>query len=359
MSYLQEKNVQFWTMVLVGVIAFLWLFSGILTPFIVGFAVAYLLNPMVTRLERYRIPRFLSAIGLLFFAFFVFVIGMVFFIPVLMREMIDFVTLLPDVMVFAKNWLAQHFPTIQIPQSWDEVKVMEIDAGVVSKEAGPVINILQALMGKIFQGGMAIVGIVTFVFLMPVVAFYLLLDWEKLTEKVNDLMPKKNATRIQDILKDISSSLSGFVRGQLSVCLLLGLFYAIALSLLGLQYGFFIGVSAGVLSIIPYIGSLFGLVASVGMAFYQFGGWEYPLIALSIFLVGQLIEGNYLTPKLVGKSVGLHPLWVVFALMAGGILLGITGMIIAVPVAAILAVLLKHGIGLYKESSYYKGKGRS
>ena len=170
------------------------------------------------------------------------------------------------------------------------------------------------------------------------------------------MVPEKNKSTVQNILGDIDASLSGFIRGQLSVCFLLGLFYAIGLSLMGLQYGFFIGVAAGVLSIIPYVGSMFGLIAAVGMAFYQFGGWEYPLVALIIFTIGQLVEGNYLTPKLVGDSVGLHPIWVIFVLMAGGALLGLLGMMIAVPVAAIIAVLLRHGIQFYKQSSYYKGQ---
>jgi predicted PurR-regulated permease PerM len=191
---------------------------------------------------------------------------------------------------------------------------------------------------------------------MPIVAFYMMIDWPRLTNKVQDIIPHKNKSRIKTILSDIDRSLAGFIRGQLTVCLFLGGFYAIGLSLMGLQYGFFVGVAAGVLSIIPYVGSIFGLIASVGLAYYQFGGWEYPVIALAIFVVGQLIEGNYLTPKLVGESVGLHPLWVIFVLMAGGALMGIVGMMIAVPVAAIIAVFIRHAISVYKDSSYYKGK---
>jgi len=164
------------------------------------------------------------------------------------------------------------------------------------------------------------------------------------------------AKKINNILSDIDASLAGFIRGQLIVCMLLGLFYAVALSFMGLQYGFFIGIASGLLSIIPYVGSMFGLVASVGMAFYQFGGWEYPAVALGIFILGQLVEGNYLTPKLVGDSVGLHPLWIIFALMAGGMLLGLMGMVVAIPVAAILAVLIRYGVAEYKDTSYYKGE---
>ena len=224
------------------------------------------------------------------------------------------------------------------------------------KKWDSVLEFSKNIIGNIFKSGMAIVGFISFLALMPIIAFYLLIDWSRVTKKIFSLLPKKNAKNINNMLTDIDRSLAGFIRGQLMVCFLLGLFYAIALSLMGLQYGFFIGVAAGFLTIIPYIGSLFGLFASVGMAFYQYGGWEFPLIAFAIFMVGQLVEGNYLTPKLVGDSIGLHPLWIIFALMAGGTLFGILGMVIAIPVAAILSVLVRYGVAEYKSTSYYKGK---
>lgn len=354
MSYLEEKSFQFWGAFIVGLIAFIWLFNPILSPFVVGFVVAYLLNPIVQKLAKRGVPRWCSAFLILFLFFLAVIIGLLFAIPVLVREMVDFIKLLPVAFDNGRIWIAQQFPMIDIPQSIKDVQ--NVDGTIVSEKMGSVLEFGKNIAGNIFKSGMAVIGIISFVALMPIVAFYLLIDWPRLTDKVKSLLPRKNSKRIESMLTDIDMALAGFIRGQLTVCFLLGLFYAIALSLLGLQYGFFVGVASGVLSIIPYIGSIFGLVAAVGLAFYQFGGWEYPLAAFAIFIVGQLVEGNYLTPKLVGDSVGLHPLWVIFALMAGGALLGLLGMVIAVPVAAILAVIIRYAIDDYRQSTYYSGK---
>jgi len=285
--------------------------------------------------------------------FIIIVIGLLFAVPILIREAIDFVKLLPTAFVTIQDWFIAKFPMIDIPQSFDDVKNM--DTAILSERLGSVFEFSKNILGNVFKSGMAIIGFISFLVLMPIVAFYLLIDWSRVTSKIFSLLPKKNAKKINNILSDIDASLAGFIRGQLIVCMLLGLFYAVALSFMGLQYGFFIGIASGLLSIIPYVGSMFGLVASVGMAFYQFGGWEYPAVALGIFILGQLVEGNYLTPKLVGDSVGLHPLWIIFALMAGGMLLGLMGMVIAIPVAAILAVLIRYAMAEYKDTSYYKG----
>ena len=354
MSYVNEKPFQFWVAFAGLVIIFFWLFNPILAPFIVGFAVAYLLNPIIKKLEAKKIPRWLSSLAILSVFFLTLLIGLLVAIPILIREMIDFIKLLPNAIDWLQNWLNTTLPMVQIPTSLNDIA--DIDKEMLSEKAGSVFAFSKNILGNIFQGGMAIIGFISFIVLMPIVAFYLMIDWSRVVGKIDSMLPRRNEKKIHKILNDIDRSLAGFIRGQLTVCVLLGGFYAIALSAMGLQYGFFVGVASGVLTIIPYIGSLFGLVASVGLAYYQFGGWEYPLIAFAIFMVGQLVEGNYLTPKLVGDSVGLHPLWVIFALMAGGMLLGLLGMMIAVPVAAIIAVFIRHSIDSYKGSAYYKGK---
>ena len=354
MSYLEEKSFQFWIFFFAAIVAFVWLFHPILAPFIVGFAVAYLLNPIVVKLQKKNIPRWLSSLVILGLFFIILIVALLLAIPVLVREMVDFIKLLPVAYRNGQEWVADTFPTIEIPRTLEDVR--EMDTDIVSERLGPVVEFSKNLLGNLFKSGIAIIGFISFMALMPIIAFYLLIDWSRLVDKIYSLMPKKNAGRIDTMLSEIDQSLAGFIRGQLTVCFILGTFYAIALTLLGLNYGFFVGVAAGVLTIIPYIGSIFGLVASVGLAFYQFGGWGYPLAAFIIFIAGQLVEGNYLTPKLVGNSIGLHPLWVIFALMAGGMLLGILGMIIAIPVAAILSVLIRHATDIYKKSAYYKGR---
>lgn len=354
MSYASEKSFQFWAFFGIIIGGMFWLFSGILAPFIVGFVVAYILNPIVAKLEKRSIPRWVSSLFILSLFFIIVIISLLFAVPVLVHEMVDLIKSLPDVFASVQVWFKHTFPSIELPKSFEDIQ--EMDATIISEKMGSVLQISKNILGNVFQGGLAVVGFLSFILLMPIVAFYLLIDWNRLNQKINELIPQGNTKTISSILNEINQSLSGFIRGQLTVCFLLGGFYAIALSVIGLKYGFFVGVASGFLSIIPYVGSIFGLVASVGLAFYQFGGWEYPLIALGIFVFGQMVEGNYLTPKLVGESVGLHPLWVMFALMAGGTLLGLMGMIVAVPVAAIIAVLIRYAIIGYKDSAYYKGK---
>lgn len=356
MSYLNQKPFQFWIFIAILTLAFIWLFKGIMLPFVVGMVVAYLLNPVVEKMEGRRIPRWLSALVILGVFFLTVIIGLLLAVPLLIREMADFIRMLPDIFRTFQDWLASTVTFIDIPRSVDVDPQEAVDKALASDQLGGVLEASKNFLGNILQGGMAVISFLTFLILVPIVAFYLMIDWPRLVRYVQSLIPETSMPRARVIFRDIDSSLSGFIRGQLTVCFLLGGFYAIALALIGLDYGFFVGIASGILSIIPYVGSTFGLVASVGLAFYQFGGWTYPLIALAIFVVGQLVEGNYLTPKLVGGNVGLHPLWVIFVLLAGGALLGLLGMIIAVPVAAIIAVLLRYVIADYKASSYYKAR---
>lgn len=195
MSYLQEKPFQFWGFFAVVVIVFFWLFQPILAPFIVGFAVAYLLNPIVAKLEAKKIPRWLSALFILGLFFIIIIVGLVVAVPILIREMIEFVKLMPMAFVTVQDWFVTKFPTIEIPQSFDDVKNM--DASIISERLGSVFEFSKNILGNVFKSGMAIIGFVTFLVLMPIVAFYLLIDWSRVTNKISDLMPKKNAKKYQ------------------------------------------------------------------------------------------------------------------------------------------------------------------
>ena len=197
---------------------------------------------------------------------------------------------------------------------------------------------------------------ISFLIITPVVSFYLMRDWEKLSKRIHDLLPRKNIKTISAILNDMDDMISAFIRGQLMVAFLLGSFYAISLGLIGLNFGIIIGVVAGVLSIIPYAGTIIGVMAAMVMAVFQYDDWISMAIVAGVFLVGNLVEGNYLTPKMVGEKVNLHPVWVVFALLAGHHLMGFTGVLIAVPVAAIIGVLVRFFISQYRMSGYYKAK---
>lgn len=207
---------------------------------------------------------------------------------------------------------------------------------------------------------MSLVSAVIFIVVVPVVAFYMLLDWDHMVAKIDSLLPRDHAPTIRKLGNDINSVLAGFVRGQLSVCLLLGTFYSIALMLAGLQFGLIVGAIAGAITFIPYVGSLVGGALAIGLALFQFwGDWVSIAIIAGIFAAGQFIEGNILTPKLVGNSVGLHPVWLLFALSAFGSIFGFVGMLVAVPVAAAIGVFARFGIQHYQSSLLYKGSAHA
>jgi predicted PurR-regulated permease PerM len=210
------------------------------------------------------------------------------------------------------------------------------------------------IMGSVAAGGKFVVGAATTIALTPLVAFFMMVEWPRIVAWVEGLYPRQHAALIGNLLTKIDTKVAGFIRGQITVAFILGLIYALALAIAGLNYGFLIGICAGILSIIPLVGSTLGLVVSVVIAWFQTGDLVYTGIIAAIFLTGQFIEGNFLSPKIVGDSVGLHPLWIIFALLAGGSLFGIVGMLIAVPVAAVIGVLSGFAIERYKASPLYQ-----
>jgi predicted PurR-regulated permease PerM len=190
----------------------------------------------------------------------------------------------------------------------------------------------------------------------PIVAFYLLTDWDRIVAKVDHWLPRDHVDTIRQIAREIDSAMAGFIRGQGTVCLVLGLFYAIALSIAGLNFGLLIGLAAGLLSFVPYIGTIIGGVTAIGTGLVQFWpNWVHVLIILGIFAAGQLLEGNFLSPKLVGHRIGLHPVWLMFALFAFGYLFGFVGLLLAVPLAAAVGVLVRFGLKQYLKSPFYLG----
>ena len=209
----------------------------------------------------------------------------------------------------------------------------------------------------LLSGGLAIVNVLALVFITPIVTFFLLRDWDEMVARIDKWLPRQWAPVIREQATLIDETLAGFVRGQSLVCLLLGTFYAIGLTIVGLEFGIVIGMLAGILSFIPYVGTIVGFVLSVGLAFAQYPDWLPIFIVVGIFLAGQAIEGNFLTPKLVGERVGLHPVWVIFALLAGGSLFGFVGVLLAVPVAAVIGVLARFALGRYLQSGYYNDGG--
>lgn len=345
-----RAHILFWCGALIFFSLCIWVFKPILLPFVLGIAVAYLLNPTVKKLGELgiaRAPATMMILGgfLILITAFIGVIS-----PILYRELSSFSDDLPHYIEKISALLA---PIRAQLDQYIGHSTQEDIQGMIQKNSGSAVNVAKYILSKTAAGGQALIDLLSVLIFMPIVAYFMMKEWPYITAWVHDLMPRHAQKTIVELLSQIDKKIAGFVRGQISVALFLGIAYAIALSLAGLKYGFLIGLFSGFLSIIPMVGSAVGLFVSVGVAWFQFYDIWFVIIIAAIFIIGQVIEGNILTPKFVGDSVGLHPLWVFFALLAGGSILGILGMFLAVPIAAVIGVLLTFSIEKYKQSAYY------
>ncbi|MCG8270555.1 AI-2E family transporter [Aquamicrobium sp. NLF2-7] len=355
MSVALRRQALFWGTAMVLLILFLYVFSGILLPFVAGMALAYFLDPVADRLQRLGLSRLMATIVILFAFVIVLVLGFVVLVPILASQMADFAARLPDYMTRLQALVTNFDP------AWLERR-FGVDAAGLKEGLNSLLTsgfgLLTSLFQSIWNSGMALVSVVSLLVVTPVVAFYMLLDWDRMIAVVDSWVPRDHVQTVRTIFSDINTATAGFVRGQGTLCLVLGGMYAFGLTLTGLNFSILIGLFAGLISFIPYVGSLTGLVLAVGVAFVQFWpDWIMVAAVACVFFVGQFIEGNILQPKLVGKSVGLHPVWLMFALFAFGALFGFVGLLIAVPAAAAIAVLVRFALSRYLESPLYKGTG--
>lgn len=355
MALSQRTYFTFWGGASLLLFAFVWVFKAVLTPFVLGIGIAYLLNPIVNFLVKMKIPR-LASVLLILLSFFIFCLLVLTLVsPPLYREAASLAERLPEYIDVLVKFVQPYLVMAQEQFGGDYAANLK---GILQDNLGKIMKVSGGFAGMaaggLASGGQAVAGFVTTLLLTPLVAFFMMLEWPRVTKWVNDLIPRQSEKMIKDLFKQIDQKISGFIRGQIMVAFFLGMIYAIALTIAGLNYGFLIGIVAGFLSIIPMVGSTIGLLVSVVVAWFQLGEWDFVAIIAAIFIVGQIIEGNILTPKLVGDSVGLHPLWIMFALMAGGSLFGILGMLLAVPVAAVVGVLMSFSITQYKRSPLYK-----
>lgn len=342
----------FWGLTVLAFIGTVYLFQSVLLPFVLGGAIAYLLDPIVERLAKWGLSRGTSAFIILGLFFLVVAGILVLIVPILVREAGEFIESAPG---YAKKIWEMAEPHIAWVQEKIGHKITSDEIqSVLEENASKAMQVGKGVLGGITSGGLALLDFFTTLLITPVAAYFLLKEWQNVTGWIYDILPRRSAATIKGLLGKIDGKIAGFIRGQSMVCLALGFIYAIALSIAGLNYGFVIGMATGVLSIIPFVGSAFGLVASVAVAFLQSGGdWPFVAIIAGIFFVGQFVEGNFITPKLIGDSVGLHPLWIIFALMAGGSLMGLVGMFLSVPLAASIGVVAVFAIEHYKKSLYY------
>lgn len=327
----------------------LWLLGDILLPFVLGGAFAYLLDPLADRLERLGLPRAAAVTLITLGALLLVILAFLLVIPTLIRQATLLVDTAPSLVQQVVDWLLRTFPQLLDQGSTLRQQLSGLSDSLGSRLAAVLSTVLSSAVGVI--NGLLIVVIV------PVVTFYLLLDWDRMVARIDDLLPREHAPTIRALARESNLTLSAFIRGQALVCMILGTYYAVALTAVGLSFGVVVGAIAGVLTFIPYVGALVGGVLAIGLALYQFwGDWAWVVAVWVIFQAGQFVEGNFLTPKLVGERVGVHPVWLLFALAAFGSLFGFVGVLVAVPVAAVIGVLVRFATGHYKRSRLYRGR---
>jgi len=350
-----QKQVLIWAISL-GVLIFgLWVFSPILLPFIAGLVLAYFLDPVADALQRLGLSRLAAALFIVILAILILVLGLVILAPMLSDQLAKFAGDLPGII----QSLTQRFDEVAPQWMKDMLAKSGADVqGSVTQFAGKAADWILSVLKTLLSGGMALVNLVSLLVVTPIVTFYLLVDWDDMIATVDSWVPREHVETVRALGRDINTAMAGFIRGQGTVCMLLGIFYAVALSLAGLKFGLAIGLLAGALTFIPYAGALIGGVLAIGVALFQFWPdfWSIALVA-GIFAAGQFLEGNFLSPKLVGKSVGLHPVWLMFSLFAFGYAFGFVGLLLAVPLAAAAGVLVRFGLMQYLGSRLYLGFG--
>lgn len=341
-----------WIGIFAAIITLLVLLSNVLLPFVAGMGVAYFLDPIADRLEKRGMSRTVATVLIMVAFFLVAILAITLLVPVVVNQLESFVERMPQLIQMFNDRVLPYVQGIADRFNIDlRTNVQQALEDNKAQAMSVIGNVVNGLLG----GGWAVFNMLSLLVITPVVGFYLLRDWDHMMARVDAYLPRDHAETIREQAREIDRVLAGFVRGQILVCLFLATFYGLGLSLLGLQFGLFIGVTAGMISFIPYIGSLLGFVVSMGVALAQF--WpDYIWIGLVavVFGLGQFIEGNFLQPKLVGERVGLHPVWVIFALLAGGALFGFVGILIAVPLFAVIGVLMRFAFTRYRESWLYR-----
>jgi predicted PurR-regulated permease PerM len=346
---------RFWLGAAVLFILALWLLNEILLPFVVGAVVAYFFDPVVVRLQRLGMSRTLATTTVTILAAVIALGAATAIVPPLFSQLEELVIKAPEYVVKAAARLQPIIEPIRSRLGLPSFSLSDVQAHA-AQWAGDALGLAGGFAGRVAQRGAAIINLLALLFLTPVVTFYLLRDWPKVLAAIDSALPLDHADTVRTLAAQSNAAVAGYLRGQALVCLCLGTIYGVGLTIVGLQFGFVIGLVAGVISFIPFVGTLVGATMALGMAVAQFPPeWGSVAEVGGVFLLGHLLEGNVLSPKLVGDRVGLHPVWIMFALLAGGALFGFVGVLVAVPVAAVIGVVVRHLIDRYRASSLYRG----
>jgi predicted PurR-regulated permease PerM len=348
-----DRQVVFWLLALAAVILVLWILGPVLLPFVAAMALAYILDPLTTKLQRCGIYRPLAALATIGSVVLALVVLILLIAPILVAQLSDLGQNIPGYVRKVQSLIAD--PS----RPWLQ-RLLGNGISSGDKSVGDLVTQgmgwFTTFLGSLWAGGRALVSILSLLVITPVVTFYLLNDWPRLVRTLDGWVPLQHRQTVHVIARDINAAIAGYVRGQSLVCLLLGIYYAVGLTLVGLNFGLLIGLISGLITFIPYVGSMTGLLLALAVAIAQFWpDWSWILVVVGIFLTGQVLEGYVLTPKLVGESVGLHPVWLMFSLFAFGYLFGFVGLLAAVPLAAAMGVLVRFGLQRYRRSELYTG----
>ncbi len=327
------------------------LFASILLPFVVAAGIAYFLDPPTTRLTRAGMPRGLAALLMVVALVAAGLLFALLLYPLLLSQVGILISRVPSYVYSVRLWAGEVISHLQ--ERLGSEFVDERLRDLVGGQAGAMLAFLAAALSRIVGGGFALFNVLSLVVVTPVVAFYLLRDWRRAVARVDSWLPRRYAGVLQAQAREVDRILSAWLRGQALCCVALALFYAVSLSAAGLDLGLIVGISAGLLSFIPYVGSITGGVASIGLAFAQFPTWTGVATVAGVFIAGQVLEGYVIYPRFLGDRVELHAVWVIFALFAGGAAFGFLGVLLAVPVAAAIGVLLRFWLRRYLQSPLY------
>ncbi len=349
----KNRQTWLWLGLSAAFIGSLYLLKSILMPFLTGLLVAYAMNPAVRQLEKRGIPRPMGTLFMIL-SFFL-MIGLLLFIaiPFIQTELLYLASRVPQ---YGERIMIALQPLLDEASRYMQPADLERLRELASTYLGDVVTWGIKFLAGILTSGLALANLISLIVITPIVAFYFLRDWNKIITMIDSWLPRPYEPTLKRLFTEINATIGGFAKGQALVCLVVGTYYCLTLTLAGLDFSLAVGPMIGVMAFIPYIGALLGFLLSMGIALAQFSDWYSVGVIAGIFAVGQTLEGYLLIPYFVGDRIGLHPIWVLFALLAGGVLYGFVGILFALPVAATLGVLVRHGLELYLKSPYYLGQ---
>jgi predicted PurR-regulated permease PerM len=339
----------FWLTLVTLFIFFLQMVRPILLPFVVGMGVAYLFDPLADRLERLGLSRVLAATFITLTFFIALALILIWVGPLVYRQLSALLESLPNILASLRDLiehrLVQVLHRLEVLNGGDAIPPEQLTAKAVTAAS--------ALLNRLMVSGAALLNLLSLLFITPIVCFYLLRDWDKIVEALDRLLPRAHAPVIRDQFRIIDDTLAGYLRGQVTVMAILAIYYAVLLGIIGVNFSLVIALITALSIIVPYVGTLVSFSLALGVTYFGFGlEWQFWSVA-GVYVLGQIMEQQFLTPTIVGKNVGLHPLWMLFGMLAGAVTMGFVGVLLAVPITAVIGVLVRFFVGRYLASPLY------